>query len=72
MYTEAMSSSSSQIEAQDNHQSARQSLLHTLMLHLNDHPPSEQSKWDVYRDFGDKFTASISSSIYRKFERVVL
>ena len=71
-YTDVTSSSSSQIDMEDNHQNARQTILHTLMLHLNLNPPVETSKWDVYRDVGDKFSASISSTVYRNFERIML
>lgn len=71
-YTEATSSSSSQIDGEESHQSARQSMLHSLMIHLNAHPPHEMNKWDVYRDMGDKFSASISSTVYRSFERIML
>lgn len=72
VYKEVTSSSSMKIEAEENLQSMRQSILHSLMLHLNDHPPKETSKWDIYRDYGDKISASISDTMYRNFERVAL
>ena len=71
-YTEATSSSAYQVDADENQQCARQSMLHTLMIHWHAHPPSEMSKWEAYRDFGDKFSASISSTVYRDFERIIL
>ena len=71
-YTEATSSSSFLIDADENQQCARQSMLHTLMLHWNSHPPSDMSKWEAYQHFGDKFSASISASVYRSFERIML
>ena len=71
-YTEVTSSSSSQLDGEDCHQNARQSVLHSLMIHLNSTPPIDTSKWDVYRDIGDKFSASISSTVYRSFERIML
>lgn len=71
-YTEATSSSSYLIDAEENQQCARQSMLHTLMLHWNSHPPSDMSKWEAYQRFGDKFSASISPSVYRSFERIML
>jgi len=71
-YTEITSSSSSQLDSEDSHRNARQSVLHSLMIHLNSNPPIETNKWDVYRDVGEKFSASISSTVYRSFERIML
>jgi hypothetical protein len=71
-YTVVASSSASQSDAYENHQYARQSVLYTLMLHLNSHPPSDISKWDVYQDFGDKLSGSVSPTVYRNFERIIL
>jgi len=71
-YSYTQISSSSQNHIDKNNQYARQSVLHTIMLHLHSHPPSDISKWNLYRDFDDKFSASISPRVYRNFERIIL
>lgn len=71
IYTEAASSSSFQLNSQDNQECARQSILQTLMSHLKQNPPADVSKWAVYRNYADKFSASISYKTYRDFERNV-
>lgn len=70
-YTE-ISSSTSQSSSCDSHQSARQSVLKTMMLHFNSNSPADVSKWSLYRDFNEKFSASMSPTVYRNFERIML
>ncbi|CAF0913895.1 unnamed protein product [Rotaria sp. Silwood1] len=71
-YSYTQISSSSQNDSYNNHQYARKSVLNTIMLHLNSNTPPDVSKWDLYRDFDDKFSASISPTVYRNFERIIL
>ncbi|CAF2383899.1 unnamed protein product [Rotaria sp. Silwood2] len=71
-YSYTQASSSSQNDTHNNHQYARQSVLNTILLHLNSNTPSDISKWNLYRDFDDKFSASISPTVYREFERIIL
>ncbi|CAF3833993.1 unnamed protein product [Rotaria sordida] len=71
-YSYTQVSSSSQNETHNNYQRARQSTLNTIMLHLNSNAPSDISRWNLYRDFDDKFSASISPIVYRDFERIIL
>jgi hypothetical protein len=42
------------------------------MSHLNLYPSSDITRWDLYRDFDSKFSASISPEVYRNFERIIL
>ncbi|CAF3835309.1 unnamed protein product [Rotaria magnacalcarata] len=53
-------------------QNAHQSVLKTMLLHFNSNTPSEMPKWNLYRDFNEKFCASISPTVYRNFERIIL
>ena len=69
-YTQAAPSTQDYME--ENNQYARQSTLNTIMLHLNTSTPAELSKWNLYRDFDEKFSASISPRVYRSYERIIL
>ncbi|CAF1337515.1 unnamed protein product [Adineta steineri] len=69
-YTEALSSSQDHIYSYDRH--AHQSILNSMMAHFNSYTPSDISKWDLLRDFNNKFSASMSSQVYRNFERIIL
>lgn len=69
-YTQVSSSSENHSEQMNEY--ARQSVSNTIMLHLYSSTPSNLSKWDLYRDFDEKFSASISPRVYRNYERVVL
>ncbi len=69
-YTQVSSSSQNYIDK--NTKYARQSIRNTIMLHLHSYTPSDISKWNLYRDFDDKFSASISPRVYRNFERIIL
>ncbi|CAF2062674.1 unnamed protein product [Rotaria magnacalcarata] len=70
-YTE-VSSSTSQNVTYSTDQNAHQSVLKTMLLHFNSNTPSEMPKWNLYRDFNEKFCASISPTVYRNFERIIL
>ena len=69
-YTQATSSSENQLI--ENHHYTRQSVMNDVMLHLYSYTPADLSKWNLYRDFDEKFSASISPRIYRDFERIML
>jgi hypothetical protein len=57
---------------EENNQYARQSILNTIMLHLHSYTPADLSKWNLYCDFDEKFSASISPRVYRNHERIIL
>ena len=66
-------SSSSQFIFHDPLPDARQSMLNTILVHLTAHEPlSNLSKWEIYRNLNEKIAASMSPSIYRKYERIAL
>lgn len=69
-YTQVSSSSQHHIDKTNRY--ARQSILNTIILHLHSSTPSNISKWNLYREFNEKFSASISPTVYRDFERIIL
>ncbi len=69
-YTQAAPSSQDYME--ENNQYARQSTLNTIMLHLHSSTPADLSKWNLYRDFDEKISASVSPRVYRNYERIIL
>jgi trehalose-6-phosphate synthase len=71
-YSYTQVSSSSQNHINKNNQYARQTILNTIMLHLHSYTPPDTSKWNLYRDFDEKFSASICPTVYRNFERIIL
>ncbi|CAF0922774.1 unnamed protein product [Adineta ricciae] len=69
-YTQVLSST--QDHSHENDQYAQQVILKTIMSHLSSSTTAEVSKWNVYRDFHEKFSLSTSPSVYRNFERIIL
>ena len=64
-FTQVASSSS----RTSNHQHARQSIVNTIMLHLNTHFPSNRLHRPTYDDIDQKFSSSLSPNVYDNFER---
>ena len=50
-------------------QASEQPVLNTIMLHLDTHAPSDASKWSIYQNIQNKFSASLSPRVYRTFQR---
>ncbi|UJR36724.1 hypothetical protein I4U23_029440 [Adineta vaga] len=69
-YTQVLSSSHD--HNHENDQYAQQLILKAIMSHLNSCATPDISKWNVYRDFHNKFSMSTSPNIYRNFERIIL
>jgi hypothetical protein len=69
-FTQVSSSSSSLPSLNKKTQQARRSILDTIMLHLNKHIPSNESKWPAYHDIDNKFSSSIAPDVYQNFERI--
>ena len=65
MKTRVKSSIRSRRAAQTN----EQPFLNTIMVHLDSNPPSNASKWSIYQNIQNKFSASVSPQVYRNFER---
>ena len=51
---------------------AQQSVLNTILLHLDSHSVENASKRSTFYDIQNKFQASISPSVYRSFQRISL
>lgn len=50
-------------------QPGEQPIMNTIMLHLDTHAPSDASKWTLYQNIQNKFSASLSPRVYRTFQR---
>jgi hypothetical protein len=42
------------------------------MLHLHSYTPADLSRWNLYQDFDEKISASVSPRVYRNHERIIL
>jgi len=65
-----VSSSSSLPNLNKKTQHARRSILDTIMLHLDTHISSDESKLPAYEDINNKFSSSIAPTVYQCFERL--
>jgi hypothetical protein len=63
--------SSSHNHADEAYQQTRQFILDAIKRHLHSHQLSPPSIWSAYENIDTKFSASISPSVYRHFERIV-
>ena len=67
-----VASSSSQNCHNKKHKHARQSILDTIMLHINLYKPPNVSKGPSFEDIESRFSSSIAPTVYRSFERIVV
>ncbi|CAF1207684.1 unnamed protein product [Rotaria sordida] len=66
------SSSSSQNDQNKRHKHARQSILETIMTHLDSYKSANISNRSTYETIEHKFSSSFAPNVYQNFERIVV